>query len=321
VDDGNLFGIGELARRTRLPVRTIRFYSDVGLLPPVARSAARYRIYDEGSVARLDVVRTLRDLGLDLPTVGRLLACEATISDVAAAQVAALDAQIRTLRLRQAVLRAAAGRDLTLKEIELMHRLASLSNHDRRAIITSFIEDAFGSANANPALVTMLRSMVPDLPDDPTTEQIEAWVELAELVQDKDFRASVRRMAEYQAAQRAGGADGESELHGELVQLVTERAAAARSAGIGPTSEQAKPIVRELVRAYAKGFGRLDDEETARWMLQRFEVANDQRVERYWQLLAVISGSPPPPAMAPAFEWCIAALRGHTARGAASGPA
>jgi DNA-binding transcriptional MerR regulator len=317
VDDGNLFGIGELARRTRLPVRTIRFYSDAGLLPPVARSAGRYRIYDEGSVARLDVVRTLRDLGLGLTTIRRLLAREVTVSDVAAAQVAALDAQIRTLRLRQAVLRAAAGRNLTLKEIELMHRLASLSNHDRHAIIASFIDDTFGGVDANPALVSMLRSMVPDLPDDPTTEQIEAWVELAELVQDEGFRASVRRMAEYQASQRAGGAEGESELHGELVQMVIERVAAARNAGIEPTSDRAAPIVRELVRAYARAFGRVNDEETARWILERVEVANDRRVERYWHLLALINGWPPPPDVAPAFEWCVAALRAHAARGVA----
>jgi hypothetical protein len=41
--------------------------------------------------------------------------------------------------------------------------------------------------------MAMLRSAMPELSDDPTPEQVNAWVELAELVQDPDFKASVRR--------------------------------------------------------------------------------------------------------------------------------
>jgi len=46
---------------------------------------------------------------------------------------------------------------------------------------------------------------MPELPDDPSPEQVDAWVELAGLVQDPDFKASVRRMAELQATERAAG--------------------------------------------------------------------------------------------------------------------
>lgn len=38
--------------------------------------------------------------------------------------------------------------------------------------------------------------MAAELPDDPTPRQVDAWIELAELVEDDDFRALVRRMAE-----------------------------------------------------------------------------------------------------------------------------
>jgi hypothetical protein len=55
---------------------------------------------------------------------------------------------------------------------------------------------------------------MPELSDDPTPEQVDAWVELAELVQDPDFKASVRRAAEHQAADRADG--DQSGLHHEL---------------------------------------------------------------------------------------------------------
>ena len=59
-----LFTIGQLARRTGVPARTIRFWSDAGLVPPAARSGSGYRLYALGAVARLNLVRTLRELGL-----------------------------------------------------------------------------------------------------------------------------------------------------------------------------------------------------------------------------------------------------------------
>ncbi|GAB7029137.1 hypothetical protein JCM4914_05980 [Streptomyces platensis subsp. malvinus] len=40
----------------------------------------------------------------------------------------------------------------------------------------------------------IVRTMTPELPDDPDAEQVRAWVELAELSLDPDFRAAVRRM-------------------------------------------------------------------------------------------------------------------------------
>jgi len=59
------FSIGQLARRTGIPVRTIRFWSDAGVLPPSGRTESGYRLYDAEDVARLELVRTLRDLGGD----------------------------------------------------------------------------------------------------------------------------------------------------------------------------------------------------------------------------------------------------------------
>ena len=48
-----LLTIGQLARRSGVPVRTIRFWSDEGILPETDRSAAGYRRYGPDAVARL----------------------------------------------------------------------------------------------------------------------------------------------------------------------------------------------------------------------------------------------------------------------------
>lgn len=305
MDDGILYSIGELARRTGLPVKTIRFYSDLGVLPPTDRSSAGYRLYDLTALARLDLVRTLRDLDVDLGTIQRLLDRETTVPEIAAAHAEALDAQIRTLRLRRAVLRAVAKRGSSPEELRLMHQLARLSEEERNRIIHEFIDATFGGLDANPEFVAMMRSAMPELPEDPAPEQVEAWVELAELVQDADFRASVRRMAEHQAAERGTG------LHHELTNIVAERVGAALEAGIEAESVAAGPIVTELIGMYAQEFGTTDTPDYRQSVLVRVETAADPRAERYWQLLGTINGWPQQPSLRPVFVWFIDALRAH----------
>lgn len=98
MDDGTLFTIGQMAKRTGLAVKTIRFYSDSGLVPPSARSGAGYRLYDAAAYARLDLIRTLRDLGIDLATVRQVLDHQVSVADVARAAASALDVRLRPAR-------------------------------------------------------------------------------------------------------------------------------------------------------------------------------------------------------------------------------
>ncbi|WP_398918967.1 MerR family transcriptional regulator [Streptomyces sp. 2132.2] len=89
-------------------MRTIRFYSDSGVVAPTTRSPACYRLYDFDALLRLELLRTLRELGVDLPTVRRVLDRELSVAEVAAAHADALDVEIRVLQLRRSVLRAVA---------------------------------------------------------------------------------------------------------------------------------------------------------------------------------------------------------------------
>ena len=120
--------------------------------------------------------------GFPLESIRALLDAQTSLPEVAAAHLKVLDHQIQTLRLRRAVLRAAAKTNTTHEEVALMHRLATMSEVERQHLIDDFLDDTFGDTNANPELVAMLRAMRPELPDDPEPHQVEAWVELAELV-------------------------------------------------------------------------------------------------------------------------------------------
>jgi DNA-binding transcriptional MerR regulator len=55
------FTIGHLARATGCKVQTIRFYEQIGLLPPPARSAGNQRVYTESGAERLCFVRHCRE--------------------------------------------------------------------------------------------------------------------------------------------------------------------------------------------------------------------------------------------------------------------
>jgi DNA-binding transcriptional MerR regulator len=310
-DDAARITIGALARLTGLPVRTLRFYSDSGLVAPAGRSEAGYRLYDGCAAARVELVRTLRELGVDLPTVRRVLERELSVPAVARAHAAALDAQIRVLRLQRTVLQVAAARNTTPEEMKLMHDLARLGAAERRHIVADFVDEVFAGLDADPGIAARMRTATPELPDDPTAEQVEAWIELAELVRDEDFRRRIRAMAERSSQERlaAPPAGAQTAAHDRAAAAVAELAGAALADGVDPASEQARPVVDELAGVFAQLHGCDDGTEFRARLADMVDAFADRRAERYWELLGIMNGWPRRPPSTPAWEWLVAGLR------------
>jgi len=65
--------IGALAKATGVTTPTIRYYEDIGLLPPAGRTQAGQRSYDQTDVNRLTFIRRCRDFGFSIEQV-RMLA-------------------------------------------------------------------------------------------------------------------------------------------------------------------------------------------------------------------------------------------------------
>ncbi len=307
-----VFTIGELARRTGLPVKTIRFYSDEGLLPPTDRTDAGYRLYDAKAMARLELVRTLRELGLGLDDVEKALTREATVRDLAVQHVEALDEQIRRLRLRRAVLRAVVKRDSELEEVKLMNRLASMSDEERKRLLDDFWEEVSEGLDVDDAFYARLRSAKPELPDDPSPEQLEAWIEFAELVQDRSFRDLIRGMSVQNAEATAAGDTQAHEAQKELWCGWQAKAEAALEAGDTPASEAGRALADEIATASARPDQDAASPEFRRQLADRIGAGGDPRAERYWQLLATINGWPPIPTAQPAVKFMLSALRGES---------
>jgi DNA-binding transcriptional MerR regulator len=65
--------VGELAALTKVTVRTLHHYDEIGLLRPSARSDAGYRLYSRDDVARLQGIQALRTFGMSLADIGLAL--------------------------------------------------------------------------------------------------------------------------------------------------------------------------------------------------------------------------------------------------------
>jgi DNA-binding transcriptional MerR regulator len=74
MDRTDLLRIQDVADQTGLTTRAIRYYEEVGLLEPAARSEGAYRLYDASDLERLRYIKTMRDdAGFSLAQIGELL--------------------------------------------------------------------------------------------------------------------------------------------------------------------------------------------------------------------------------------------------------
>lgn len=109
--------IGELAERTGVPAKTIRYYEDIGLVAPPSRDANGYRRYSDRDAAVLRFVQRARSLGFPVKDVAALLTlwhdrarASGDVRTLAIEHVERIDAKVRELQAMRAALV-----DLTLR--------------------------------------------------------------------------------------------------------------------------------------------------------------------------------------------------------------
>jgi MerR family transcriptional regulator, copper efflux regulator len=102
--------IGDAALRAGLPVKTIRYYEEVGLVKP-ARAGNGYRDYAEEDVHRLGFVNRARSLGFSIAECRQLLSlyedtgrASHDVKDVATGHIARIEAKIAELEAMKATL-------------------------------------------------------------------------------------------------------------------------------------------------------------------------------------------------------------------------
>lgn len=289
---GTRLTIGELSRRTGVAVKTLRFYSDRGLLPPAARSASGYRLYTERDVAVVDLVRTLRDAGVGLPAIGRVLARDLPLENVLRLRLEAIEAHVVSLERVAAALRVAIRTNASEDALRRIAMVTKLSNAGRRKMVERFFEGVMSDAPMEPAWIEgMIDASVPELPDDPTPEQLDAWTELATLMADESFVVSMREQAK-----NSWSSVVDQKAMREAQGVAARAAGDARARGSSPESEEARAIALRFFADVAAAGG------TPR---------HDPRADRYWALISVMKGIPTAGGGYDDWRWLGAAMRHH----------
>lgn len=100
-----MFSIGELSRRTKVKVPTIRYYEEMGLLAEAERTSGNQRRYDNAGLERLSFIRHARELGFSIDAISQLIelhhhpdqSCKAA-TDIAQDQLSAVRTKIEQLK-------------------------------------------------------------------------------------------------------------------------------------------------------------------------------------------------------------------------------
>ncbi len=129
---------GELARRAGVSPDTLRHYERRGLLPCPERSAAGYRLYSTAALARVQLIRGALSIGYTVKELGVILAdrddggvpCR-RVRALAADKLAAVELQLRTLRLWRRELQAALA--------DWDHRLRETPRGKRAGLLEAFV--------------------------------------------------------------------------------------------------------------------------------------------------------------------------------------
>ena len=73
IASNELLKIGDFARLAGTNLRTLRYYEEIGLLEPAARSQGGFRYYRRTDLNRLNMIRDLQELGLHLDRIRELM--------------------------------------------------------------------------------------------------------------------------------------------------------------------------------------------------------------------------------------------------------
>ncbi|MFF3838843.1 MerR family transcriptional regulator [Streptomyces sp. NPDC001930] len=270
-----LWSIGELARRAGVSVKTVRYYSDRGLLPEAGRSSGGHRRYGAGALDRLRLIRSLRGLDLPVPEVERVLAHDEALEEVVSGQLRELGSRLAALRWREASLRLLqdcppgerAERLLLIGAVAVPPDTAALARFWRRILPVRLPERVVS---------TVLDSVVPRLPEEPSPGQVLDFARLHALVSDPRVHLPGSRPApplpdgEYRPAVLYEGL-------AEAYALASAEAAAGLPLREGGALDC-------FVAAYAHARGTVDSPGFRRGLLPLLARSDGPVITRYWKL-------------------------------------
>ncbi|MFE5165132.1 MerR family transcriptional regulator [Streptomyces sp. NPDC056697] len=296
---GDTVGIGELAARTGLPVKTIRYYSDIGLLPESGRTPGGHRRYAADALPGLRLIQRLRALGTPIAAIATVMAGERSLDELVSRELDAVQEQLREATWRREVLRALDD----CPAPERPRRLALLAGvgspddaHDRlvrywhwalpaglpRRLAQAVID---GAVPAPPTAATPTTPTTPTAAT-PNPATVLAYAELHALATADDRR---RQPQAHQVGDVASFYAG-----------LLDACALAGEALVSGCPERRAEALGQFVRTYARVDGHDDTpafRAHLRTLFRRGRRAGSFSL-RYWRQALAVTGETPPPSAA-----------------------
>ncbi|MFF8934534.1 MerR family transcriptional regulator [Streptomyces paradoxus] len=299
-----LWSIGELAERAGATVKTVRFYSDQGLLPEAARSSGGHRRYGPQALERLQLIRSLRSLDLPLPEIRRILededAAGRVLEHALDSRLRGLGDELKALRWREAALQLV--RDCPpAQRAGRLRLLSALSTPPSTAPLARFWRAWLPARMPRLATAAFLEVAVPQPPDEPHPSQVLAFARLhamttAPCPDGRQPQPDVHR---------AAGAGGAVLLYAGLAEAFELAAPHLRQANDPHPGE----ALDAYVAAYASAYRSRDTHDFRRSLAAR--LSTEARLNQYWELAAIVltpPGGHPQPTPGSTDDWLRAAL-------------
>jgi len=230
------FGPGETARRLGVTAKALRVYEREGLIVP-HRAESRWRLYGPTQIAHLHQIIVLRDLGLSLKSIKKLVGSHSRLRDVLRLQRETLGSQQDKIRRAIALIEVALcqideGRDLSLDEL---------------AILTK--ETLVQQSTDKKKFVARFEALIAE--QDPTGQASRAFDEIKEDVRAIRANSGDAHKAELKAMVAEAGrlkeaGDVNSEAAKEFVRRMRSRTACIGKCVQGPTRRLASPNTRSV---------------------------------------------------------------------------
>lgn len=301
--------IGDVARRTGLSVSAIRYYSDEGLVRPTDETDGGHRLYDLDAIARFEFISTLRDLDTGLEQIRRVLTGVVSLRDLLAEHLDIVEGRAKELQAKRAVLRALVRNDSTAERAKLLQRLVTMSDSERQRLVDDFLESV--STDIPNAAIEKIRDAHPRLADDPSPEQLDAWISLSELLKDEKYRDETRAYLRETYATEVGrkmSAPAVQEFIGSAGGDVIPKLGAARGAGLASDDPRVIQLADQFVQQSATAVGVTPDDDLRKRLADvysRVDLIASEALEhegyrategRYLELVAIINDQPNPEA-------------------------
>ncbi|GHO88626.1 MerR family transcriptional regulator [Dictyobacter formicarum] len=307
-----LYTIGAVAKLTGVPIKTIRYYTDIGLLPATDRTEARFRLYSTAAIWQLQLIRVLRQLEFSLEEIRAIIGGNLSVDTAIDWQLEAVAQHINRLQRVQEVLQQAKeGSQQPEQSIHTLYELGlALSENvaDRSHFVTAKLHALVEQANLpDEWRRQLLDHFTWQSPESLTTQQIAAWTEVVRILNDPAFSEEALRFNSPALHQASRQIDID-EYNQQALKLI-QQAQSAALRGEPLESKEVQALLWDWIRFVAASTQQAITPAFVQDLSAKFSASRNDLMQRFWTLMAALSGREAPPSYQEGLDLLAAGLR------------